>query len=133
MAQRETLPSTTNVLVLSAKNQNSLDNLVKRYQHFLATTNYDFNDICFTAATCRDHYPYRVAIAAENTRAASQLIKDGAFASFHGKNNSLNAHHDAKLELLISDYLQGKLVDWASYYKTYLSKLTKVQITQLSL
>lgn len=126
-APRETLPLKINALVLSAKSRIALDNLVKRYQQFLATTTEDFNNLCFTAATCRDHYPYRLAVVAKDAYAASQLLKNGEFAASHRENNCPDLP-DAELNLLIRDYLEGKEVDWASYYKTHHSTLTKVTL-----
>ncbi|MCL9683883.1 SDR family NAD(P)-dependent oxidoreductase [Legionella maioricensis] len=130
--QRENLPAKANVLILSAKSQAALDNLVKRYQQYLETTSDDFNDVCFTAATCRDHYTYRVAVAAENVVEASQLLHKGEFASSHGKNNLLDLPQDKELQLLVTDYLQGKKVDWVSYYKTNRPRLIKVALPNYS-
>lgn len=126
--QREVRPIKTNALILSAKNQIALDNLVTCYQQFLATTMDDFNNVCFTAAICRDHFPYRLAVVAEDARAASQLLNNGEFAASHRENNSLDLHDDVELNVLLIDYLQGKAVDWASYYKPHLRRLTKVTL-----
>lgn len=126
--QRQTLPLKNNALFLSAKSQLALDNLVTSYQQFLATTTDDFNNVCFTAAMCRDHYPYRLALVAQDAPTASQLLKNGEFAVPHRKNNCLDSHDDTKLNVLIIDYLKGKHVDWASYYKTHHPTLTKVAL-----
>jgi acyl transferase domain-containing protein/acyl carrier protein len=126
--EREPLPLKTNALVLSAKSPIALDNLVKRYQQFLAVTPHDFNDLCFTAATCRDHHPYRLAVVAKDAHAASHLLKNSEFASSHGKNNRLDLQDDAELNLLVSHYLQGKHVDWAPYFKGLRQTLTKVAL-----
>ncbi len=125
---KESPPLKTNALVLSAKSQIALDNLVKCYQQFLATTSYDFNDLCFTAATCRDHHFYRLALVAKDAPTASQLLKNNEFASSYGENNRLDLQHDVELNSLVSNYLQGKDVDWASYYKTHRHGLTKVAL-----
>ena len=114
---KEKLLAKTNVLALSAKSLAALDHLAKRYQQYLETTADDFSDVCFTAATGRDHYAYRLAVAAKSTVEASQLLNKGDFASSHGQNNKLDLPHDKELSLLISDYLQGKKVDWLLYYK----------------
>ncbi len=124
---RENLLAKTNVLVLSAKSQAALEHLVKRYQQYLETTPDDFSDVCFTAATGRDHYAYRLAVAAKSTVEASQLLNKGEFASSHGK-NKLDLPHDKELSLLISDYLQGKKVDWIPYYKGLSYELIKVAL-----
>ncbi|CDZ78850.1 Polyketide synthase PksM [Legionella massiliensis] len=122
---KEAFSHKTKVLVLSAKSQTSLDNLVQRYQQFLETTKDDFNNLCFTAAMYREHYPYRLAIAAKDSYSASQLLKRGEFATSDQKNKSLDLDEDVELNLLVSDFLQGKQVDWASYYQAaHYSKVT---------
>ena len=115
--QKITKPTQAYLLVLSAKSKNSLDNLAKRYQQYLKTTEHDFSDICFTAATCRAHYPYRLAVCAERSAEASQLLHTGKFASSHEKNNSLNLQNDPALKSLLIEYLDGKQVNWALFYK----------------
>lgn len=125
---REAPSSKINVLVLSAKSQLSLNHLVQCYQQFLATTAYDFNDICFTAATCRDHYSYRIAIVAKDAITASQLINNHEFASSYEKKSEQGMSNDAELNVLMIDYLQGQSVDWASYYKPFQHQLTKVAL-----
>lgn len=126
--QLETLPPQKNALVLSAKSQIALDNLVKCYQQFLAITTDDFDNLCFTAATCRDHYPYRLALVAQDARTASLLLKNGEFATSVQNNYCLDWDDDTELHLLMIDYLQGKTVDWAFYYKTHNRHLSKVAL-----
>ncbi|BCA96874.1 polyketide synthase [Legionella antarctica] len=126
--QRQTPPSRWNVLLISAKTLKSLDELIKRYQQFLETTLFHFNDLCFTAAACRDHYTYRLVVAAKNAREASLLLEKGEFASSHGTKNFLDLQYDKELNFLVSDYLQGKNVDWRAYYKANNDPLIKVDL-----
>ncbi len=128
LVQKESHPPKQNALVLSAKSQTALDNLVQCYQQFLAISTDDFNDLCFTAAVGRDHYSYRLAIVASDALTASQLLKDHAFYIPHHNDNPLALDLDAELQLLIHDYLKGKLVDWASYYNTHQPNLSKVAL-----
>ncbi|WP_415583217.1 beta-ketoacyl synthase N-terminal-like domain-containing protein, partial [Legionella steigerwaltii] len=111
---KKNLTAQTQVLVLSAKSQTALDHLAQRYQQYLATSHYEFRDICFTAASCREHYAYRLAVAAQSTLEASQLMQQGAFASTQNK-KALEVH-DPELQALVSEYLHGKDVDWQAYY-----------------
>ena len=52
------------LLTLSAKNEESLANLVGRYQAFLLTTDTNLADICHTANTARTHFSHRLALLA---------------------------------------------------------------------
>ncbi|VEG91823.1 polyketide synthase, type I [Legionella spiritensis] len=115
------------VLVLSAKSRASLDDLSRRYQQYLETTGDDFGEICFTAALCREHYPYRLAVAAKTAAEASCLMGKGAFAlSSHGNDQPLDLPEHGELRDLTIRYLQGEQVDWASYYKSLGQAFEKV-------
>lgn len=116
------------VLVLSAKSKIALDHLVHRYQHYLEKTAHDFGDLCFTAATCREHYTYRLAVLAETAAEASRLLETGQFALSHEKNKTLDINVDTELRVLLIDYLQGNPVDWSLYYKTCDDAFIKVAL-----
>ncbi|WP_131780551.1 SDR family NAD(P)-dependent oxidoreductase [Legionella bozemanae] len=121
-------PARLNLLVISAKTQTSLDHLAKRYQQYLETTKDSFSDVCFTAATCREHHPYRLAVVAKSAAEAGRLLDMGQFASSQGKNNPFDLQDDAVLMLLLTDYLQGKNVDWNLYYKNCDHRFIKVAL-----
>lgn len=126
--QRLSKPGKTQVLVLSAKTQSSLEQLTQRYQQYLATTQDDFGDICFTAATCRKHYTYRLAVIAEDTAQASQLLATERFLLSHGKNNEFNLQNNYPFASLLLPYLQSQSVDWTAYYETLAYKFIKVNL-----
>ncbi|OEH48425.1 Polyketide synthase PksJ [Legionella parisiensis] len=121
-------PARLNVLVLSAKTQTSLDHLATRYQPYLETTKDSFSDVCFTAATCREHHPYRLAVVAKSAAEAGRLLDMGQFASSQEKNNPFDLQDDAALTSLLTDYLQGKNVDWNLYYKNCGHSFIKVTL-----
>ncbi|MBI2784987.1 MAG: SDR family NAD(P)-dependent oxidoreductase, partial [Legionella longbeachae] len=121
-------PARLNLLVISAKTQTSLDYLAKRYQQYLETTKDSFSDVCFTAATCREHHTYRLAVVAKSAAEAGRLLDVGQFASSQGKNNPLDLQDDAVLKLFLTDYLQGKNVDWNLYYKNCGYRFIKVAL-----
>uniref|UniRef100_UPI0010411D5D SDR family NAD(P)-dependent oxidoreductase n=3 Tax=Legionella bozemanae TaxID=447 RepID=UPI0010411D5D len=129
--QKNTLPAQTgllsNVLVLSAKSQSALDHLAQRYQQYLATTSDAFSDICFTAATCREHYSYRLAVAAKSAVEASQMLQQGVFASSSEDTKSLDVHTPERAAL-VSEYLQGRDVDWRDYYSASPGAFNKVSL-----
>lgn len=109
------------VLIFSAKSQNALDHLTQSYQQYLATTTDHFSDICFTAATCREHYEYRLALVAKTAKEASQLLEVGRF-------NEATHLNEPALKAVFNLYLQGKQVDWVSYYKTATNNSVKVNL-----
>jgi acyl transferase domain-containing protein/acyl carrier protein len=115
-AMKATSRSGLQVLLISAKSKVALDNLVSQYQRFLETTEHEFYDICYTAATCREHYQYRLAVAAENSKNAGLALLRGDFALV-GK-NTLELAQEDKLNALLLKYLQGEEVDWRSYYQS---------------
>ncbi|RUR17124.1 SDR family NAD(P)-dependent oxidoreductase [Legionella septentrionalis] len=124
--KRAAVPAKQQVLLLSAKSEAALANLSKRYQLFLQESSHDFGDICFTAATCRDHYAYRLALMAENSQTASQLLAAGKFAASYMENNKLEIPDNPALAALLNAYLKGDAVDWSSYYHTQENDFTKV-------
>ena len=126
--QRVVKKATTYLLILSAKSKTALDHLASRYQLYLDKTTDDFGDICFTAATCREHYTYRFAVAAKSSAEAARLIDTGQFALSHGKNNTLDLQDDEALKSSLTDYLGGESVDWASYYSSFKHEFIKVAL-----
>ncbi|CZI64824.1 TPA: SDR family NAD(P)-dependent oxidoreductase [Legionella pneumophila subsp. pneumophila] len=119
-------PPQKHLLVISAHSKTALDNLTQRYQQYLETTEHHFGDICFTAATCREHYHYRLALTAENAVEASRMLGTGQFALSYHENITLDLQNDRALNSLLMDYLQGKPVDWKSYYQSLKGEFTKV-------
>lgn len=115
--QKKAIDNQMQVLVLSAKSKTALINLAKQYQQYLSTTEHDLSDICYTAATCRDHYTYRLALVAQNADHASQLLAAGQFALSYGENNLVHISLNPTLQSLLNEYLQGQAVNWLSYYK----------------
>ncbi|WP_052675710.1 beta-ketoacyl synthase N-terminal-like domain-containing protein [Paenibacillus sp. IHBB 10380] len=57
------------VLALSAKTENSLRSLVREYSKFLVNASEeDLFSICYTANTCRQHYPFRKIFVVSSIR-----------------------------------------------------------------
>ena len=106
------------VLVLSAKSSTALTYLSKAYQHYLETTKEDFGDICFTAATCRDHYPHRLTLVAKSSTEAAQLLNSNQFALSSNPNKIFDLSNYSALNTLLIKYLNGVSVDWKLYYKS---------------
>jgi acyl transferase domain-containing protein/acyl-CoA synthetase (AMP-forming)/AMP-acid ligase II/acyl carrier protein len=66
------------LLTLSAKTENALGELVKRYGAFLAThPTASLADICFSANTGRSHFNHRLAVVAESTASLREQLAAG--------------------------------------------------------
>lgn len=115
------------VLILSAKSRTALTRLIHRYQHYLATTSDDFCNICFTAATCREQYHYRLALIAKDTVEAGQLLKEKHFSATYGENNLIQ-NDSSEVVPSIINYLMGEKIDWASFYQEYDEDFIKVAL-----
>ncbi|MEZ4867750.1 MAG: SDR family NAD(P)-dependent oxidoreductase [Caldilineaceae bacterium] len=63
------------LLTLSAKSEAALDDLAVRYEHYLATTEANWADICLTSQGGRAHFPYRLAIVAANAQEALAKLR----------------------------------------------------------
>ncbi|MGL5741200.1 MAG: SDR family NAD(P)-dependent oxidoreductase [Legionella sp.] len=126
--KREATAHQTSLLVLSAKSQTSLEYLARGYQQYLEHTADDFGDICFTAAACRTHYAYRLAVAAGDAQEASRLLKAGQFASSHEAKTTLDLGNTPTLKSVLALYMQGKEVDWHSFYQNSESEFIKVSL-----
>lgn len=56
------------IFTLSAKSENSLKQLVKKYKDYVSRESIpNLGDVCFTASTGRAHYNYRIAFLAEDS------------------------------------------------------------------
>lgn len=86
------------LLTLSAKNEESLQTLAKRYiDHFSSPSRQSWAEICFTTNTGRTHFPYRLAI--QNISASLALEQLQAFTSGEIKNKLLYQQSDPKPSL----------------------------------
>ena len=78
------------LLTLSAKNEQALIDLTKHYTKFLVDDrDISLADICFTANTGRNHFDYRLAVAAASTKELKTKLAD--FQPNGGKSNLLYA------------------------------------------
>ncbi len=66
----KTVERPAHLLVLSAKSQEALDQLVRSYVPYLEQEGPSFGEICHTASTGRSHFPYRLGLVASDTAAA---------------------------------------------------------------
>lgn len=104
--------------VLSAKSKRSLENLVQRYIHYLEATPDNLADICYTAATGRAHFKYRISILVKTKIDLLQQLKSAAFeiTDLPLLDELIS---DSNRDILLQGFRAGKYVDWHAYYKSY--------------
>jgi acyl transferase domain-containing protein len=100
----------SHLLTLSAKSEQALDELVARYDCFLAATKESLADICYTAGGGRAHFPCRLAVAAGTVDQARQRLAIAARS--HAPSRRPQAKPDLPAERLAADYLEGADIDW---------------------
>lgn len=116
MVAQTNRPKANYLLVLSARSKKSLESLIQLYLDYLDTNSADFADICFTAATCRTHYPYRIAVVANSAQEARAHLASGQFGLSFGEDNTQCS--DPILRSVLLAYLKEKDIDWPSFYKS---------------
>ncbi len=121
-----TLPE-ERVFVLSARTQKSLDEAIASYIAYLEQGDERIDDICYTAATGRSHFAYRLALFIKD--------KDDLLKRLKAHELSVSAVPlddefvtSSDINVLVKDYLSGKKIDWDEYYKPYLSALCIVSL-----
>lgn len=73
--QEVVVDSPLHLLTLSAKCENALQDLAKRYLDFLAShPSISLADVCFTASTGRSHFEHRLALTAASTQQLTQRL-----------------------------------------------------------
>ncbi|OCA96721.1 non-ribosomal peptide synthetase [Clostridium beijerinckii] len=140
--------SNFNILTLSAKTENSLINLVRKYIGFLDEDTYiNINNLCYTANIGRENYNYRLAIIFNNIND----LKIGLNSFLNGSQESLeslgiyyndgsvnldkeelekleiniNEIYDKRnLKLLAKYYINFGKINWNEYYKDKYKKIS---------
>jgi malonyl CoA-acyl carrier protein transacylase len=70
----ETTDRPLHLLTLSAKSATALQQLAHHYQQHLTTTDFAFENICFTANTGRSHFEHRLSVIAASTAQACEKL-----------------------------------------------------------
>lgn len=63
-------------LTISAKNQEVMQDYLKRYTQFLEESSWNLADLCYTSNIGRGHYEYRAVIMASNEAELRQRVKE---------------------------------------------------------
>lgn len=102
------------LFLLSARTEEALDRLMKRYQDFLSSTKELIANICYTANTGRNHQKYRAAFIAQNNEDLLKKIqsKDGLFGKITQAVKGGEISASQSLEQLAKLYIEGTNLDW---------------------
>ena len=121
-----TLPQ-TQIFVLSAKTQKSLDELIQTYIHYLEHSPEQLAHICYTSAIGRSHFTHRIACLVHNKEDLIKQLKSNKLTFVEvSLNDELITSTD--FNIVLSEYLSGKFIDWETYYKPYHNALRKVSL-----
>lgn len=120
------------VFTISAKDLSTLKQLVSNYINYLKVTEYDYDDICYTANVGRNHFDFRIAIIADNSNELLHSLLDVQNSLFELKqpkrnvyftNNIFTFEKTEKLDMktcsreerLCFDYVNFKAIDWKEF------------------
>lgn len=123
------------VFTVSAKDLPTLKQLISNYIDYLKVSEYDYDDICYTANVGRNHFDFRIAIIADNSNELSDSLLDvqnsllelkqpkrnvyytnNVFSSEKAKNLDIKTYSHE--EQLCFDYVNYKTVDWKELYQS---------------
>lgn len=123
------------VFTISAKDLSTLKQLVSNYINYLKVTEYDYDDICYTANVGRNHFDFRIAIITDNSNELLHSLLDVQNSLFELKqpkrnvyftNNIFTFEKTEKLDMktcsreerLCFDYVNFKAIDWKEFYQS---------------
>lgn len=119
--------SSNYLFVLSAKTKKSLEALIDSYILYLESTEHPLSDICYTASLGRSHLKFRLALIVDNKNQLLTSLKDRTFNMT--QSNILNQPLFSKdIEELKTWYLQGKTIDFETWYAPYKKACSMVDI-----
>lgn len=116
------------LLILSAKNQKALELLLASYHAYLSNTSDLFPDICYTAATSRNHFLFRVAIKASTAIQAAAIIGNHDYTIYQVKEEKSTAQPTLVLDLLQTAFQDGFRIDWSGFYNSLKMPFEKVTL-----
>lgn len=115
-----------NIFVCTAKSMAQLKKYCEKMVLFFEKTTLDFNDICYTFQSGRDHFRFRIAFVANGAKEATSLLKE--FLSGNEKSISIGETGSS-----IEQFLNDLLNDNPNYLNTLidsdqLEKLSKLWV-----
>lgn len=118
------------ILVLSAKSENALNDLIESYQKYLNETNDSIADICYTANSFRKHFDFRTFVIAKDIQDLKLKLKNRLF--------TISTFQKTKMEIKIEvtsetnwfellpqlgeAYSQGVEIDWRKIYEPFIHR-----------
>lgn len=112
------------IFTVSAKKKEVFDDYIKNYLDFFdKNKKIDFNDLCFTANTGREHYLYRLAVLAGSLNELRLKIKkykekkfvDGLWLTGDDEQNNNNKIKN-RLSEIAERYVNNKNINWEDIY-----------------
>src|SRR3954468_7718580 len=79
MTEHDPIQRPLEILILSAKHETALVDLVGRYADFMSNPQVSLGDICYTAGVGRSHFEERVGVVCRTIEEAQKKLK--AFSS----------------------------------------------------
>lgn len=112
-------PGTTYVLPLSARSPKALEDLVRSYVAYLAPDGgggrFPLRDICYSAATRRQHHEHRRAVVGTSHAEIVAALLGGRGAK-PGDQHAPGTDRDALAVALADQYLSGRPANWSALF-----------------
>jgi amino acid adenylation domain-containing protein len=110
-----------NILALSAKSPEALQELVKRYHDYLEHhPDISLSDLCFTANTGRKHFEYRFAAIAGTVEEVKVRLKSfdmSKIQKIYSVEGKIVTGSGESLSDLAKLYQKGAALDWQAFYR----------------
>ncbi len=112
------------VLVVTARTERALRALVERYAEFLAASESDWSEICYTAAVGRAVFGERLAVVAESKPAAAEKLRqwlrgvsaEGVYAGQVRAGERARKTVSGTASEMAEEFVRGATVDWAGQW-----------------
>lgn len=119
---------TEQVFVLSAKTENSLNELIKSYIQYLESTESDtLANICYTLATGRSHFLHRIALRVKDKDELLAQLRQGRFEREKTSLRDEQVICDSNQSLL-NAYMLGNRIDWDAWFAPWVKVLRKANL-----
>jgi acyl transferase domain-containing protein len=103
------------LLPLSARTENALHDLARRYSEFLRDDPPSWSDVCYTAAARRQHHDCRLAVLAESHRQAVDLLAE--FLTGQPRPNVFVGRKPYGRGLKIAFFYDDRVENWKPYLR----------------
>ncbi|MFI4919816.1 MAG: type I polyketide synthase, partial [Legionellales bacterium] len=113
--------------ILSAKHDESLLQLIDKYQNYLSLTTENIGDICYTLALGRSHFNHRFGLSVSSLEDLREQIAQKR-SNIHQVTINDQEYSGPDAKQSIHAYLSGQSVNWFSYYEPYAKALKRISL-----